>query len=468
MKLIKSILLGTSAGLLAVAGAQAADLPSRKSAPVEYVKICDAYGAGFFFIPGTDTCLKIGGRARADFIALSGNNRANNSDTIGYHIRANITLDARTQTAWGTVQTVANMRMQRDAGVSATGNGIGGFGVGTVLVADAAYIRWAGITAGLAYTNFPSLPLANMDPSWRSLVSTSIAQLAYTATFGGGFSATIALQDHVNAASSNVLYGQAAGAAGAAAIGATTWRYPDVVANLRVDQAWGSAFVGAAYSDIRASLAATPAVALPGAPFVTFNQASKAGYAVTGGVILKLPMLAAGDEIGATVTWARGAIDYLGIGPTQLGSGVAMGGNQVGRGTLPRYSGVVNAAGGIDLSSGWSVAGYLKHYWTPSVRQLIFASYLDLKNPLAMQSALLVNPANTLGSVKETKIGTALIWSPVTAFDIGLELTYTRLRESNPTAIGANVIGGNPVATTVGAARSGNGLSTRLRLERLF
>jgi hypothetical protein len=48
MMLTKSLLLGTSAALLAVAGAQAADLPSRKAAPVEYVRVCDAYGAGVY------------------------------------------------------------------------------------------------------------------------------------------------------------------------------------------------------------------------------------------------------------------------------------------------------------------------------------------------------------------------------------------------------------------------------------
>ena len=56
-----------SASVLAtVAGAQAADLPTRKAAPVQYVKICDAYGAGFFYIPGTDTCLRVGGLVLAE------------------------------------------------------------------------------------------------------------------------------------------------------------------------------------------------------------------------------------------------------------------------------------------------------------------------------------------------------------------------------------------------------------------
>src|SRR5215216_2919297 len=67
MKLAKSLLLGSAAGLAAVVGAQAADLPSVKAAPVEYVRVCSTYGVGFFYVPGTDSCLRISGRVRADF-----------------------------------------------------------------------------------------------------------------------------------------------------------------------------------------------------------------------------------------------------------------------------------------------------------------------------------------------------------------------------------------------------------------
>ncbi|HUB65350.1 MAG TPA: porin, partial [Methylocella sp.] len=64
MKLLKGLFLSSAAGvagLAAVPAARAADLPAAQAAPIEYVRICDAYGAGFFFIPGTDTCLRIGG-----------------------------------------------------------------------------------------------------------------------------------------------------------------------------------------------------------------------------------------------------------------------------------------------------------------------------------------------------------------------------------------------------------------------
>src|ERR1700746_1634191 len=65
MKLVKSLVLGSAAGLLAVGGAQAADLPVKAKA-VEYVRICSLYGAGFFYIPGTDTCVKLGGYLRVE------------------------------------------------------------------------------------------------------------------------------------------------------------------------------------------------------------------------------------------------------------------------------------------------------------------------------------------------------------------------------------------------------------------
>ena len=65
MKMVKSLILGSAAGLVAMSGAQAADLPVKAKA-VEYVRICSLYGAGFFYIPGTDTCIKLGGYVRID------------------------------------------------------------------------------------------------------------------------------------------------------------------------------------------------------------------------------------------------------------------------------------------------------------------------------------------------------------------------------------------------------------------
>ena len=102
MKLVKSLLLGSAAGLAAIAGAHAADLPVAKAAAVDYVRVCSAYGAGFFYIPGTETCLRIGGRVRADYLYNEPLTRA--EDAIGFRARGRIQADARTETAYGALR----------------------------------------------------------------------------------------------------------------------------------------------------------------------------------------------------------------------------------------------------------------------------------------------------------------------------------------------------------------------------
>src|SRR5205085_10681588 len=111
MKIVKSLMLGSAAGLLAMSGAQAADLPVKAKA-VEYVKICSLYGAGFYYIPGTDTCIKLGGYLRAE-VALGTNsdfggnlntttqgaNGSRNRLTNYYTMRAREDLNIDTRTA---------------------------------------------------------------------------------------------------------------------------------------------------------------------------------------------------------------------------------------------------------------------------------------------------------------------------------------------------------------------------------
>ena len=79
MKMVKSLLLVSAAGLVAISGAQAADLPV-KAKPVEYVKVCSLYGVGFYYVPGTDICLKIGAYFRAEYAFGAVDNGLTNLD----------------------------------------------------------------------------------------------------------------------------------------------------------------------------------------------------------------------------------------------------------------------------------------------------------------------------------------------------------------------------------------------------
>ena len=66
---IKSLLLGSAAALVAVSGARAADaVVAADPEPAEYVRVCDAYGAGYFYIPGTETCIKLSGHVRYEIL----------------------------------------------------------------------------------------------------------------------------------------------------------------------------------------------------------------------------------------------------------------------------------------------------------------------------------------------------------------------------------------------------------------
>src|ERR1700743_1962391 len=121
MKMIKSLVLGSAAALVAMGGGQAADLPVKAKA-VEYVRVCSLYGAGFWYIPGTDTCIKIGGYLRVDTTFNGGiygqpagaaglglGDRF--ADQINRRSRFALTVDTRTATEYGVVRTFAQGRL---------------------------------------------------------------------------------------------------------------------------------------------------------------------------------------------------------------------------------------------------------------------------------------------------------------------------------------------------------------------
>ncbi|GAB6843854.1 hypothetical protein JCM2811A_28560 [Methylorubrum rhodinum] len=297
MKLVKSLLLGTAAGLTVVGGAQAADLPVKKAVPIEYVRVCTAYGAGFFYIPGTDTCLRISGRARAEYgyIGSDSRNVPGGGDLSGFTGLARFNVDARTQTGYGTLRAFlrldaasrtghtkfasgTNLRI----GYAYSGTGQDQFGrVQNFMNVDKAFVQFAGLTAGRA-SSFFDFYAADYEIIGSSLGSNlaSTNLLAWTQKFAGGWSATISMEDPNYR--KNPLFSDAVGSTGlvpgqsgvnnffttaptpiilatnaAGNATAVTFvdavqrsRMPDFVGSLRYDAPWGSAQLSAAVKDI--------------------------------------------------------------------------------------------------------------------------------------------------------------------------------------------------------------------------
>ncbi len=330
MKMVKSLILSSAAGLIAMSGALAADLPVKAKA-VEYVKICSLYGAGFFYIPGTDTCIKLGGYLRAEIAvntnsvyggnysgAAGANNRYSNAYT--WRSREDLTVDTRTATEYGVVRTFFDATFSWTSDTYAgTGGGSSVYGLvpgttngtlpnnaGTGVVAGGvvgvyyAYIQFAGFTMGKAISQF-SAPWSNYPGNnYDGLVGgggtvTGVNQFTYTAQLGNGVSATISAQDqsaYYQAGINNVFTTtQAAGVSqgltaplvsGTGAVGSSGYggtEYPDVVGMLRVDQAWGLFQLSAAAHNNRA--------AYYGVTELSGNPGDKWGYAVQAALSIK-------------------------------------------------------------------------------------------------------------------------------------------------------------------------------------
>ncbi|GAK72328.1 hypothetical protein RRU01S_25_00180 [Agrobacterium rubi TR3 = NBRC 13261] len=114
---IKSLLIGSAAALAAVSGAQAADaIVAAEPEPMEYVRVCDAFGTGFFYIPGTETCLKFSGYVR--FQTDIGRDKSGTSDWDSF-TRAQFNVDTKTDTELGAVRGFIEFRGDADTADSA-------------------------------------------------------------------------------------------------------------------------------------------------------------------------------------------------------------------------------------------------------------------------------------------------------------------------------------------------------------
>jgi hypothetical protein len=454
MKLVKSLLLGSAAGLLAVASAQAADLPYKKAAPVEYVKICDAHGAGFFYIPGTDTCLKVGGDVEFyySFVAnkktfagysvvaghgvLGATNSSKLTNSDGVKARGRVQLDARNTTAWGTLRTFVSVQVDHTTGIE-KGTATPGSSTDAASV-DKAYIQFAGFTAGRYQSVFDFY--ADDWNHWDLDDSdTSVNGLAYTATFGGGFSATLSVEDRADR-----LGNYYNGSGNGLAINTTGDQVPDIVGQVNWSQGWGQVQLSAAAHEESSFLTAVAGTG------TSLASKSTWGYAIQGGVEINLPTLAAGDQLWLEGAYTDGALAYQQVNSTR------------GTSYIQTFNGGViqtdydaiwlsNGAGGYTIKSptSWSVMAAFQHYFTPTIIGRLTGSYIQVDYSSTAALAALTSSWNRI------KVGPQLVWMPVAGFQVGVETLYIRQEDKFPIAV-------------AGAKKDEDGYQATIHIERDF
>jgi Porin subfamily len=496
MKMVKNLLLGSAAGLVAVAGAQAADLPV-KAAPVQYVKICTLYGVGFYYIPGTDMCIKIGGWVRAEYgygqngnfawgwANANVNNRfTNNSD---FRARGYITADARNQTEYGTV------RGYIAVGVSENEHG-GDVAASNNFSANRAFIQWAGFTFGRAqsFFDFYSNPATSY---WGAFPGSDTGDggwfvMAYTAQFGNGFSATIAAEAPRKTQIATlgtlgpafVAGGTGFGAGGAQA-GYGGFQAPDVVANVRVDQAWGSAQIMGALHNVNmayyGNLVTDP---------TTGHADDQLGWAVGGGVKLNAPFIGQGDYFQGSIIYTQGALRYA-FQTAQPNWGFVEGSNLnwgvvsdgVVAGTL-----ATGTATDIELTTAWVVNAAYEHFWSPRWRTSLYGGYAQVNYGDAANGILCLGIGAGNGAVvggvavatagcdnnwQTWWIGSRTQWNITKDFYMGLDVMYSKMEGAstfNGLTTARITPAGLGVGTPTNVSTDQDNLAFRFRVHRDF
>jgi hypothetical protein len=425
MKMVKSLLLGSAAGLVAVSAGQAADLPV-KAKPVEYVKVCSLYGAGFYYMPGTDICLKIGGYARAETtyhsngnfntgpVAGDVNNRSTNEFVM--RARAYITADAREQTAWGTVRAY----FASGLATSDVGNAL----TPSILGFNRAFIQWAGITAGItqSFFDFMSFAAVSYRAYWPNGDTGDAGWWvwAYTTQLGNGLSASVSAEQRRMSQIVGLIGAPAAGGAPVFANGnlanaslipgtSTTdlgyggLQVPDIIGNIRLDQTWGSAQVMGVAHEVNANYYGSVSNGLS----ETGHPGDKWGWVVGAGLRLNFPMIAQGDYFQTQAVYTQGAVAYLAKGDNTPNWGFERGGNLgfgvtsdcVFASTTAPVGGPTNPTG-CNLTTGWQVNASYEHYWTPQFHESFFGGITELRYDSQANAILCVaeGPAAGAGS----------------------------------------------------------------------
>lgn len=468
MKMAKSLFLGSAAGLIALGGAQAADLPVKAKA-IEYVKICSLYGAGFYYIPGSDTCIKLGGYVRASTVmgsnsvwgaAASGLGGAHNrlSNYYTTQSRAGLSMDTRTATEYGVLRSYAELAFTWTAGgyggagtsaingsTAYNGSNPAGSGSGSIaggsLSVYYAFLQFAGFTFGRAQSQFSS-PWTNYPGnSFDGLPGGSgweaVNQFAYTADFGQGITASFSAEDQVIRTTNiwNVSGATAAGLAtgtyGAVDIGGS--RSPDLVAMLRVDQAWGLFQASVAAHDNHAGYY--------GLDETAGHPGDKWGWAGQLALSIKNVPTGAGDTINVQGVYTNGASvynfqQYMPFTYAIYG-GTGLAGAYQSVGLAGVSDSVFVAGAGQQLTTTYGLNGAYTHNWNPYWSSVIFGGWGAVRynntakgyicGAFVATLALSSGVAGCNPDFNYSVVGFTTRWTPVKNLTFATEVAYTML-----------------------------------------
>jgi Porin subfamily len=363
---------------------------------------------GSFLVPGTNTSIKIGGFVKIvgiydmsarggdtiaiDAIPLRGSAASPLHGATRFHARqTNLSFDTRTPTAYGDLTTFILVDMfgqntSESQNQSTTQNTRLVYGYGTLgpFLAGQWLSLWAdsdAIPEGVDPTGYIGVMdgLSNRQPQFR-----------YTFAAPGGFSAAVSIE---NPEAEGIVNGTTTQFT-TSNIGGID-RYPDLLARVRLDQAWGHLQVGALYRDMK--------VITQAAGVAIRAQKSSYGLSVSGHL-----NTFGKDSLKSTFMWGKA----LGHYETDEGRTSGADGLQANL-----------ATGRVSAPTTYSINVGYTHWWTQALRSTLDAGYSH--NSI---DHLTLSAVATQNAVDKRHIGgrVNIIWSPVPQVDLGIEYDWAR------------------------------------------
>ncbi|WP_245454306.1 porin [Aquabacter cavernae] len=385
-----ALLLG--AALTLCAGAAAAAEPP----PVADARVrqCAAQGKGFAYIPGTDTCLRVGGFMEYEAYYNSYNQEPAQNDRTYTIATASLVMDARTATEYGTLRSYTDLRFRwRTANEFSDGPST------SQISPYYMYIQLAGFTIGHQQSFFDFYANANVYGTDTGTVGdqTRLNMLAYTFEMDHGFSATVSLEDSV--ARMSGIYASNPALAGSVLDYQTPDPLPEIVAVFGQTGDWGQFQLSGALHQVAGSWSG-------------LEDTQTWGYALQAGVMFNLPFIAANDTLYLQAAYANGATSYLGI--------------QDWTGDFAPPDAFLTPTGGLSLVSGWSAVAQLLHNWTPAWSTVLFGGYAEF----AFNDALAQTVYGSTGGTNYN-IGGNINWIPGSYLQLTLQYDYNVYQASD-------------------------------------
>jgi hypothetical protein len=469
--------------------------------PAQFLRACSNYGEGFWYVPGSEACIKLGGYLRfqgainasgegtvlgADNMATQGLDTRANTSGFNYDARAVMSLDLRVPTSLGLVRAYARFGAEQDTPIGPaymTTPAQAASPNSPFLFWDRGYIQLAGVTVGKARSFFDIFAASDGFLTYGNLRTTGDTDLtgvllaAYTYNWGGGISTTLSIEnpdDHFKVGVSDFglagQWGLGTLATDNAYMGAETagpgMAMPDIVGNLRLERSFGYVGLSAALHQVAGAYYTTGTA---GSAFG--HPPDTLGWAVAFGGDVFVPT-GPGDTLGVNLVYSEGAVDYAAKGNRwQLYNGAPTS----SAGFAWGVDGVFDNPGSgqttsIQLTEAWSINAGYEHHWNNLWKTSLYGGYAairynqtavnDINSHLpgaagimicgvpvgnAVQPPLSIVPGGGGNSCSPNysfwQIGTRTQYSPTPWLDLGVDTTFTRLNtayQGTNVTLGAN------------------------------